>query len=197
MASKYADIVKTLPRSYGTDPDFQEKVNAVKRKILEPTTEEGMSTEAIEDLILEITAMQSVVNDALIRGVGGAPIASSVAKVFVGVRKMKNAYNEQEKITNILVEAYEQILINQYEIEETTSLKLDDGAAVRIQYEPHGAVTDKEANRLWAIENGMENSLSLPWQTVNALTKEALLRGEEPPAGVECTTRTKVVYTKA
>jgi hypothetical protein len=75
-------------------------------------------------------------------------------------------------------------------------MKLDDGASVRVQYEPHATVVDREANRKWAIANGLENLLSLPWQTVNALTKESLLKGEPEPDGISVTSYPKIVYTK-
>lgn len=201
--SKYAGIIETLPRSLGTDPDFQEKVNAIKRQILEPpsdsTTPEDrqeLSGEALEDLLLEVKALQSVINDALIHSLGGKLQAYRLAKIYRDIRIMKSAFEDQEKVTNVLLEAYKQLLVDQYEVEGISSLKLDNGSSIRTQPEPHAQVTDKDANRKWAIENGLENSLSLPWQTVNALTKEALLQGNEPPDGVTAVSITKVVYTK-
>lgn len=201
---KYAGIVEQLPRSLGTEPDYQDKINAIKAKILEPesdsTTEEDrgeLTSAVVEEMALDISATLSVLNDMFIRAVGGEGIhASRLARIYRDLRVVKRLFEEQEKTTNILLEAYGQILIDQYEAEGTTSLKLDDGAAVRIQYEPHATVVDREANRRWAMENGLENLLSLPWQTCNALTKEALINGVEPPAGIEATTRVKIVYSK-
>lgn len=200
---KYADIVDKLPREWGTEPDYQDKVNAVKRQILEPpsdmTTEVDrgeLTSDTLEDLILEVTSLQKVINDAMIKSIGGKLHASRIAQVYKDLRMMKDAYNEQEKTTNILIEAYGQVLIDQYEAEGVRSVELDSGGSVRFQLEPHGSVIDKDANREWAKANGLENSLVLHWQTVNALTKEALLAGDDVPAGVKATTRAKIVYSK-
>ena len=196
---KYADIIDTLPRSLGTEPDYQEKVNVVKKNIIEsiPDPEHlPLSSEVIVDLIADVTPLQKVINDSLIQAMNGKMQASNLARIYADVRRMKSAFETQEKVTNILEDAYKQLLIDQYEAEATTSLTLDDGASVRIQSEPHGRIVDKDANRKWAMDNGLETSLALPWQTVNALTKEMLLRGEEPPDGVEAEARTKVVFTK-
>lgn len=197
MASKYAGIIDKLPRDFGQEPDFQEKVDAIKKQILEAPAGNMLDSDVLEDLVMEVTALQSVINDMLIKGVAGHRNAPNIARLYTDVRKLKNAFSSQEKTTNVLVEAYEQLLVEQYEVEGLSSLKLEDGASVRVQYEPHGKVIDKEANRKWAQENGLENLLCLPWQTVNALTKEALLAGEKEPAGVEATSRPKAVYTKA
>jgi hypothetical protein len=203
MAGKYAGIIDKLPRSFNTDPDYQEKVNAIKQQILQPAPDSStpedrkeLSSDAIEEFVLEITAMQQVLNDNMIRSLGGALHASKLARIFRDLRVIKKMFDEQEKVLNILLDAYGQLLVDQYEVEGTSSLKLDDGASVRVQYEPHATVVDREANRKWAIANGLENLLSLPWQTVNALTKESLLKGEPEPDGVSATSYPKVVYTK-
>lgn len=198
--SKYAGIVDKLPRSFAPDEEYQVKVNKIKAVILNPELEhdsqEEISSAAVDIYLAEIEAMQMALNNAMIRSLGPSLQASRLARIFRDLRAIKAMFDEQEKMTNLLLEAYGQLLVEQYEVEGTTSIKLSEGSSVRVQYEPHGKVFDKDANRLWAVNNGLENSLCLPWQTVNALTKEALLNGEEPPDGVEATSRPKIVYTK-
>jgi len=200
MASKYAEVIKSLTTSFGLEPEYQEKVNAVKRKILEPipdgVEQEEFPSSAVEDFVGDITAMLQVLNDKMIRAVAGDRKAVQLARVFRDLRTIKSALEQQEKVTNVLLDAYGQLLVDQYEVEGTTSITLTDGGKVRTQYEPHAKVVDKDANRKWAIANGLENSLTLPWQTVNALTKEALLNGDDAPDGVEAISRPKIVYTK-
>jgi len=194
MASKYESIVDKLPREFGTESHFQEKVNEIKKQILEsPPDEKDLSSDALEDLVIEVTALQSVINDSLIKAVGGQPTAARLTQIWTDLRKMKDSFDEQEKVTNALLEAYKQILVDQCEEEGLATVKFRDGSGMRLQYEPNGRVVDREANRKWAMNTGLENLLSLPWQTVNSLTKQALLRGEDAPPGVEATTRVKVV----
>jgi len=195
---KYASIIDKLPRSLGTEPDYQEKVNAVKRQIAEAPAAETQDSvsEVVEEMLMDITAQLAVVNDFLIRGLSGRMRATSIARCYRDIRSVKNALEEQEKTTNVILEAYKQLLVSQYETEGVSSLNLGDGGTIRVQPEPHGRVVDKIANRIWAIENGYENMLALPWQTVNAIAKEAALKGEDVPAGVELERRDKVVYSK-
>lgn len=197
---KYADIIDDLPKDFGEEPERQEKLNAIKRDILGATPNSDkppMASEAVEDFVGDIAAMMKVLNDELIQCVAGKHYASHFARVYRDLRKLKKVFAEQEKVTDLLIDAYTQLMVDQYEAEGITSLSIDDdGSVVRIQYEPHAKVTDKDAHRLWAIKEGLENSLMLPWPTTNALTKAALLRGEPEPDGVEAINRPKPVYTK-
>jgi len=197
---KYAEIIDELPKDFGEDPDRQEKINAIKRSILDATRADGkppLDSEAVEDFVGDIAAMCKVLNDELIQCVVGKHYASHFARVYRDLRKLKLVLAEQEKTTDLLIDAYFQLMEAQYEAEGITSLSMDDdGSKVRVQYEPHAKVTDKDAHRKWAIKEGLENSLMLPWQTTNALTKAALLRGDPEPDGVEAINRPKPVWTK-
>lgn len=203
---KWEKIVADLPRSYGAideDPSSGEKIQAVKKKILEPMSEEEaakpeLSSEAIEDLVMEINAMQAVVNDQLIRSVHGRQDPATVARLYRDVRKVRDMQKQQERTTSIIKAAFEQILVETYENADVKSLQLGDyiGGTVRFELAPHGSVIDKDSNRLWAIKEGLERDLGLGWQKVVALTKLALERGQEPPDGVKVTARVKVVYSK-
>lgn len=185
---KYADVIGDLPKSFGTEPDYQDKVNAMKRTILEsvlPPDKVPLSTEAIEDLLGDITAMQKVLNDEMMLQLNGRKQAAHLARVYRDLRMIKKNFEQQEKITNILIEAYEQIMVDQYEAEGMKSIALNDGGSVWVGREPHAVVTDREANRKWAVKEGLENLLTIPWQTVNALAKKALLDGSAEPDGVD------------
>lgn len=199
---KYTHLIANLPRSYGEideDPSSGEKVRAVKKSILEsiPDPKNELSSEALEDLVGEIEAMQKVVNDALIQGLSGRRNAATAARMYRNVRIVRNSYKEQERVNKIIKAAYEQILVETYETEGMTNLKLGDfiGGSIRYEEQPHAKVVDKEANRKWAIASGLENSLALAWGTVNAIAKKALENGEPEPDGTELTKRVKVVYT--
>lgn len=99
---------------------------------------------------------------------------------------------------NLLIEAHAQIMADQFEVEGTKSLTLDDdiGGTIRVQYEPQAKVVDRDAFRQWCIDEGLERQLMLPWMTTNMLTKQRLLGGEAEPPGVTAEARAKFVYTK-
>lgn len=121
---------------------------------------------------------------------------SYLADAYQDVRIEVDAIEEVLSEANLRKAAIEQLLADQYTNEAVTSVTLEGGGSVRIQKEPHAKVNDKDACRLWAIKEGMERELTLPWQTLNAITKDRLLKGMPEPDGVEAKARTKVVWTK-
>jgi hypothetical protein len=94
------------------------------------------------------------------------------------------------------IDAYFQLMYNAYEAEGIHILGLTSGGSVAVQEEPHAVVKDREKFRLWCIANGFEQQLALAWQTTNALTKQYLEQGENPPDGVEAVPRPKAVYRR-
>jgi hypothetical protein len=193
---KYADVIGDLPREFGVEPERRDKVNALKTQILTMDSAGDLNDEAIEELIFEVQALLQVINDNLVRGVANRVTAINVAKTFKMVRVLKEVMSKQESITNTIVDAYTEILVDQYEVEGVRSVDLEDGGKIRWEEQPHAKVVDKDANRKWAIANGMESALSIHWNVLNAIAKDLLLKGEELPDGVEMTARPKVVYTK-
>lgn len=77
------------------------------------------------------------------------------------------------------------------------AIRLPDGSTIRHQREPYGKVTDKEAFRKWCIANGYENQLQLWPTTMNAITKERLVKGEPEPDGVTAYSYSKLVFEDA
>ena len=120
----------------------------------------------------------------------------TLLKEWVRLRTEKKEIEEDLSKINKYLAAYEQLIETAYEQEGTSSIRLASGPSVSIQYEPYSTVQDKEAFRKWCIENGLENSLSLAWQTMNSLTKERLLKGEPEPDGVKAFVKTKFVLRK-
>jgi len=112
------------------------------------------------------------------------------------VRRSKDELDDQMKVKNIEVAAIEQLLWDAYEGAGVTSVKLEDGSSVSVQVEPVASVKDHDALRTWAVANGHERSLTMPWQTVNAVAKQRLLDGEPSPDGVDLAVRTKTILRK-
>ncbi len=122
--------------------------------------------------------------------------ASTLVQRYVEIRAEKDAVEEVLKEIQLRLDATSQLLVDSYEVEGTSSMKLVDGPTVRVQYEPHAQVINSELLRQWAITQGLERDLQLPWQTTNKITKEMLLNGENEPDGVVAWSKAKIVKTE-
>lgn len=121
----------------------------------------------------------------------GLPFEELVA-AYVAARDEKEALEELLSECNAKVEALTRATIDGLEETGLTSVTLVTGEAVDSSVEPYAQVTDRDAVRNWAKESGYENSLQLPWSTLNAIVKERLLSGEPEPPGVTAFLRTKL-----
>jgi hypothetical protein len=189
MAGKYAHVIAKLPRYLGTEPKYQEKVEAVKKEMLRHPCDCGM--EGTTDLSFHSSDCAYRVKEprTFIYGV-------DLAKQYIDIRTEIEALEAKLSEANLRLESTSQLLTDQFEVEDTSSMQINGRGTVRTQYEPYAKVEDKEAFRKWCIENGLEQSLALPWQSTNAITKERLLEGKSEPTGVTATSKVKVVFTK-
>lgn len=122
--------------------------------------------------------------------------ASFLALHIAQLRRQKDELDEQEKALNLLLEAYTQLAIEQFECEAITSVTLEDGSVIRIEAAPTGRVIDKALLRAWAMKNGMENDLTLHPSKVDGLVKQLLLDGEKIPDGTEAFVRHTAKFIK-
>lgn len=177
MPSKYESIIPSLPSYIPEDPQelaHQQRVDAIKLEII---------------------------NDPEI---SKSPV--SLAQEYADLRLAKDNLEEQLKAIQISLDAYAQMLLDsnsagdsewgQYGVLKTT-MRLVSGDTIRVQHDPWARVFDKDANRKWAIKNGMERMLALPWQTINSITKECLIKAMPEPDGVKVWKKSKLVYTAA
>ncbi len=122
--------------------------------------------------------------------------ASNFALQYAMVRRQKDKLKEELSKLEISLQAYEQLIIEQFENEATKSLTLDDGDNIRTQPEPYLKVEDKELFRQWCVAQGHEREMHLWPSTANAMLKERLLEGEAEMPGTRAYVRTKVVFTR-
>lgn len=135
---------------------------------------------------------------------------AALARAYANARRRVDDVTKELSDANLTAATIEQLIIKCYESAGTSFVKLDDGSSVGTQVEPYAAVTDRDKNRAWAIENGLGNMLALPWQTVNAQVKHLLETGEleleadaetgalkAPALGVSVYLRDKVVLRQA
>ena len=127
--------------------------------------------------------------------VGTTPV--ELAKMYRQRRKAKDELDAKLSIAEVELTAVVQRIAVVFEAQDVTSIKLDDGSSVSLQPEPYAQIEDREAFRAWCQTNGFERAMILPWQTMNALTKERLLSGEAEPDGVKAFSRTKIVLRGA
>ncbi|MEN6605886.1 MAG: hypothetical protein ABFD60_01485 [Bryobacteraceae bacterium] len=120
----------------------------------------------------------------------------ALATNYVALRLQQNELEAKMENIQLSLEAITQMLETQYEADGTTSIRLVDGFSVTLQIEPYALVKDRDAYRKWAIAEGLERLMALPWQTTNSITKERLLTGKPEPDGVEVYAKTKLVLRK-
>jgi hypothetical protein len=196
---KYAKVIDQLPRSFGTEPNYQAKIDSVRDQILTPPIYEGaivLDGHKIREIVAGEREVWLALTQDLIKMAKGKRHASVLAACYREVRWVKEELEAMVSNVNLVMEAYLQLMADQYENEGVTSLTLEDGTNIRVQEEPHAKVVDQDAFRAWVIAEGLERSLQLPWQTTNKIAKDRLLAGEAEPPGIELSRRVKIVKTE-
>jgi hypothetical protein len=213
LPGKYAHITPNLPPLPPVDETYQQRINEVKSKILNyvPTSQEGQAPtpffttleeeeqdyDEVRKELSQIEDSVNVVEDTMLEVCRGRRTATGFARAYHELRNIADFIDKQESRLNLLLEAYTALLIDQFEVEGSTSVRLDDGTSVSVQYEPYAQVQDREAFRQWCVKEGLERSMTLPWQTTNALVKDKLLAGQPEPPGIKAFTRPKPVLRRA
>ncbi|MCR4300852.1 MAG: hypothetical protein NUV51_04515 [Sulfuricaulis sp.] len=191
---KYSHVIDKLPRLGMVEPERRDLVEAVKAEILAPP-DDGENLPWVLDLDRALDMIETHVRELLRlvkRSTAGRPRAAEFARAYADCRDMAARIGEWESSLNLLTEAFQQLMVDQMEVEGVTSMKLVSGRPVSTYLEPYAQVTDKETFRLWCVAQGLERQMALPWGTANALTKARLLEGEPEPDGVTCYAKTKV-----
>lgn len=180
---KYSGVVDKLPRLASEEPAYQEKINALKEVI---SSEPDFQRHASALARMYIDTRTGLAPESL----------NQEARESLIVALGKEGLQELLSECQMRLTAIEQMLVEQYEVEDTTSLRLDTGASVAVQLEPYAQVRDRETYRLWCIKEGFAPIMTVPWQTTNTETKRRLLAGEPPPPGVEAYAHPKIVLRR-
>lgn len=200
--SKYADLVKHLPRYENVDPTRKDALDELKIQIKAPpngdksdsatlspgdrvTYAEGKLNEGMRalELLLEVAR----------RSAAGPPHAVDYAHAYAFCRKVVAELDALGSQFGLLVEAYQHLMVNQFEVEGVTALRLDTGQPISTWEEPYSKVEDPAKFLEWVkADPDLSRKLSLQWGITNALTKARLLAGESEPPGVTCYALTKV-----
>jgi hypothetical protein len=123
-------------------------------------------------------------------------LPSDLGRMFNELKTLEEQAEEQLKIIQLRKAAVEQLTVDALEKVGLTQIRLADGPSLTVQVEPYASVKDKAVFRKWVDDNNLSASLSLPWQTLNAIAKERLLAGEPEPDGVTIFAKSKLVTRK-
>lgn len=190
---KYAGIVDTLPKHPLIEPERAEVVDAVQAKILAPPDPEwSANTIDINATMKEVEDRVHRINEYIVRGAQGRRWASEFAKWYVETRHVRDRLTRLDDILSVTQEAYTVLMVEQMEVEGTSSLRLADGQPISTYPEPYSQVVDRDAFREWCIKQGLLRQMQLAWQTTNMLVKKMLIAGEPEPPGISVTAKTKV-----
>lgn len=197
--SKWKKVTDKLPRAV-EEPERQDKINAVKTAIFNTAPisakEEETTFKDLEILTIQTCAVISEICQHLIDVNGGRNYAATYARAWAEYRQIRDAIEEAMKQLSLIGEAYAQMVDSQYEAEGITNMKLDGLGSVRVQVEPWASIANPDVFREWCLENDLKNKLTLLWQTTNAITKEFLERGDNPPPGIKVWSKPKLFFTR-
>jgi len=96
------------------------------------------------------------------------------------------------KEEKLKLEAAHQLLIVAFEVEGVESKRLLTGQLIAVHPSPEPVITNKEACRVWCIEQGYEHDMVLPHGSIKSILSERLLAGKPAPPGVEAYIRDKI-----
>lgn len=154
-AGKYDHITKHLPRLIGgaealANPKYQEKVNAVKDAILAPLAEDESPAASIATQAGTVEYAMQAIHKSLLRRCAGRRHATELAAAYVTLRDVKEQIAIWESNTNLLLEAYAQLMLEQMEVESVRALDIL-GRPLSTSLEPYPTVKDKAACRAWVM----------------------------------------------
>ena len=153
--TKYQHVVGNLPKLNTIEPERRDLVNAVKTEIRTPSSpDEQADFNRSAQLHSSLKQMDASVNTLLAIGkrlAADKAHAAGFAAGYADVRVIKDAIDSWASSAQLLVDAYEGLMLEAYEAEGVSSIRLESGASVSTTSEPYGQVVDKEAFRLWCM----------------------------------------------
>lgn len=197
---KYAHVLASRPdlqRLPGVEPERRSIVDEVKLDILKPPQVDDPVSYPLDDLLHEMDQQMKVICRMEVRSTGGRRYAAEFARVYAELRKIKDQIAHWESSVNLLLDAFTELMIDQFENEGIASLRMDDGGAVATHGEPYPQVYDRETFRLWCLGEGLARDMHLHPKKTESLVKEILLNGNPEPPGVKVWVKTMIRLTKA
>jgi hypothetical protein len=214
MAGKYSAVISSLPRMLSTEAPYQERVEQVKAAIsADPDFELHAATLAHEyaGLRAEKDKAEEVVSEINLRLEAVSQLLSDYYEIE-GVSSLKT---ESGQSVAVQLEPYARVVDKDVNrrwgmTAEDTCVTCGDKVSDHVLHAEDKVVENEDGAYIIHVEKllgqdghefvaggGLERLMSLPWQTVNSLSKERLLDGQPPPPGVDVFAKTKIVLRKA
>lgn len=111
--------------------------------------------------------------------------STQLCERYVGVRKQIDDIEETLSVLEVQKAALTYLFTNRFEEDDVTSMKFANGVTLGESIEPLPNVKDRTALIEWIKSTGQEELLTLNYQTLASITKQALLEGKPIPPGVE------------
>jgi hypothetical protein len=110
---------------------------------------------------------------------------TQLCDLYVRLRKELAEKEVQVSVLETQKAALTYLFTNRFEEVDVTSMKFANGVTLGESVEPLPNVKDSTALKSWIKETGQEDLLTLNYQTLASITKQALLEGKPIPPGVE------------
>lgn len=115
-----------------------------------------------------------------------------IAALYNAARGRKDELEADLKVVDLEIEAYSRLLVDRFEAAGETSKTFDGGTVLSLGDEPYPTVKDQALMMAWLKRKGLESLLTLNYQTMSSLVKNAIQEGSELPDGVDIFIKTKV-----
>ena len=110
----------------------------------------------------------------------------TLATKFFHWKKLKKVKEAQLAFINLHIAALEGLLLANFENQEITSIKNEDGTTIFKKSTAYPVVKDKKKLFAWIKAHKAVHLLGVAHQSLKAFVNERLQNGEAPPPGVEC-----------
>jgi hypothetical protein len=110
---------------------------------------------------------------------------TELCEKYVKVRAQIDDLEAKLSVLEVQKAALTYLFTNRFEDDDVTSMKFANGVTLGESVEPLPNVKDREALIGWIKSTGQEDLLTLNYQTLASITKQALLEGKPVPPGVE------------
>ena len=110
---------------------------------------------------------------------------TQLCELYVTLRKSIDELEAKLSVLEVQKAALTYLFTNRFEEDDVTSMKFANGVTLGESVEPLPNVKDRTALVNWIKSTGQEELLTINYQTLASITKQALLEGKPIPEGVE------------